>query len=545
MAYSYNVNYTGHIRNPSQRSWQQMTRKTTRVVVIGAGLAGLASAARLAHAGFDVTVLEAHSAPGGKMRTKASAAGPVDSGPTVLSLRGIFEQFSSDVGAALDTAITLHEEKTLARHYWNDGSSFDLMSDPDATAANVREWGGARAEQDYRRFAANAQILFDTFDAPMMHSADPKVFDLALAALRNPRTLSKLLPKATLSLSLAQHFKDKRLRQLFGRYATYVGGSPYQSPALLSLISHSEAIGGWRVEGGMSALARAIAGVATACGAKIHYDTPVAQISGQNARIASIADQDGNRFPADIVVHAGDPKALSDGLFGASAKAAVEKPGVTPRSLSAYVYAFAAEPSGPELSHHTVFFGKDPKTEFEPLARGQMTRDPTLYICAQDRGTGIEPDGLERFEIIMNGPPTQRSAPTLQEIERCQTTVFETLAKSNLTFRPTPNPQETLTTPAGVASLFPSSNGSLYGKSPHGMTSSLTRPRARTKLPGLYLTGGGTHPGAGIPMVVLSAKHAAEAIIADQISQSMSVPMGMPGGTSTASARRVAARSPS
>ncbi|MEM8980516.1 MAG: 1-hydroxycarotenoid 3,4-desaturase CrtD [Pseudomonadota bacterium] len=526
-----------------------MIKDRNKVVVIGAGLAGLASAARLAHAGFGVTVLEAHGHLGGKMRTLPSPAGPVDTGPTVMTMKPVFDALFADLGQRLEDHVTLIPEQILARHYWRDGSCFDLMADPEATAENILAWGGPRAQSDYLAYAKKAKTLFEAFDAPMMQAASPSVTELALAALRSPQTLTSLLPLATMSRSLVASFKDARLRQLFGRYATYVGGSPYQSPALLSLISHSEAKGVWRIKGGMSQLAQALGTLAETQGTDIRLNTGVARIETQSGSITGVVTQEGQRIPAAWVIHAGDPKALHDGLLGQTAQPQVPTKAISPRALSACVYAFAAKPHGPELAHHTVFFGEDPKTEFGPLARGEMPQDPTLYICAQDRGEGQSgmdsPSGLERFEIIMNAPPTPNLHVSPQETAQCQTTVFETLAKSNMTFRPEPIPQESLTMPAGFAAMFPGSNGSLYGKSPHGMTSALTRPRARTKLPGLYLTGGGTHPGAGIPMVVLSAKHVAEAILTDRTSRWRSTPTAMPGGTSTASAPMANAPSPS
>lgn len=184
--------------------------------------------------------------------------------------------------------------------------------------------------------------------------------------------------------------------------------------------------------------------------------------------------------------------------------------------------------------HHNVFFCDDPHTEFDPIAGGRMPEDGTLYICAQDRGSAKMPQGLERFEIIMNGPPVADGAEaTDEEKETCRTRTFETLARFGLTFDPTPT-TEWLTTPRRFAKLFPASEGSLYGRSPHGLTASLKKPTARTRVVGLYLAGGGTHPGAGIPMATLSGRHAAEAILTDLASTSTSRPTVMPGGMSTA-----------
>jgi len=185
--------------------------------------------------------------------------------------------------------------------------------------------------------------------------------------------------------------------------------------------------------------------------------------------------------------------------------------------------------------HHNVFFAVHPEREFGPIAAGQMPEDPTLYICAQDRGADQAPaTALERFEIIMNGPPLDDGAdPTDEEIDTCRKRTFETLARFGLTFDPRPGPPA-LTTPRQFARAFPASAGSLYGRSPHGMMAAFKRPTARLKVPGVYLAGGGAHPGAGIPMATLSGAHAAAAILTDLASPSMSRPTATHGGTSTA-----------
>jgi hypothetical protein len=164
--------------------------------------------------------------------------------------------------------------------------------------------------------------------------------------------------------------------------------------------------------------------------------------------------------------------------------------------------------------------------------RGGCPRDATLYICAQDRGGATRPTGPERFEIIMNGPPGHLA--TDEERQTCRTRTFATLEKMGLTFSPVPDDTH-LTTPADFDRAFPASDGSLYGRSPHGMMATFHRPAARTAVPGLYLCGGGTHPGAGIPMACLSGKHAAAAIMSDLASTSTSRRTATRGGMSTAS----------
>ncbi len=475
------------------------------------------------------------------MRTAPSVAGPVDIGPTVLTMRPVFEDLFADLGEQLTDHVTLHRDPILARHRWRDGSSLDLHDDVAASADAIQSFAGSRARRDFLKFSDSAKRLFEAFDKPIMQSEKPELGGLTAHVLSNPGLIPAMAPGLTLSQNLKLRFKDARLQQLFGRYATYVGGSPYASPAVLGLIWHSEAQGVWSVEGGMHALAAAMhdlavtKGVAFSCGQRVH------RITRQGDRVSGIELADGSQFAADIVVFNGDPKALRTGLLGHDVAASVPASGTEPRSLSAFVWGFAAEPSGVDLAHHNVFFCNDPKVEFGDLARGRMPRDATLYVCAQDRGVD-RPNGPERFEIIMNGPPGHQT--TDEERKTCRTRTFETLQMMGLTFSPTP-PISALTTPLDFDRAFPASDGSLYGRSPHGMAATFQRPTARTAIPGLYLAGGGAHPGAGVPMACLSGKHAAAAIMRDLASTSRFRRTVTPGGMSTGSATMATAPSPS
>ncbi len=516
-----------------------------RVVVVGAGIGGLATALRLAAAGRDVTVVEAQAAPGGKMRAVPSPAGPVDAGPTVLTLRDVFDDLFAVAGTTLDAHLRLVPQPVVARHWWPDGATLDLFSDRERSAAAIRGFGGAGAEHDFRRFCARADALFAAFDRPVMRSARPDVNGILAAVIRRPAIWPALLPGRSLARQLAQSFRDARLAQLFGRYATYVGGQPALSPAVLALIWPTEERGVWAVEGGMHRLAEALARVARDAGATFRFGTKVERVLTQFGRAAGVRLEDGAVIQAGAVVFNGDPAALRAGFLGPDLRDAVPGRATGPHSHSAWVWSFAARAtgvagaagaSGPSLAHHNVFFSAHPESEYAPLARGAEQTAPSIYICAEDRASGVTPGGPERFEIILNAPPTDlvRRAPDRRETERCQTLTFTALARFGLTFDPLPD-ATALTGPARFAALFPGSQGSLYGMSPHGMMATFRRPGARTRIPGLWLAGGGTHPGAGVPMAALSGRHAAEAILRDRASTSRSARTAMPGGTSTGS----------
>lgn len=510
-----------------------------KVVVIGAGMGGLCAAIRLAAAGLSVTLVEAQATPGGKMRSLGTVAGPVDAGPTVLTLRAVFDEVFALAGARLDDHVRLIAQPILARHWWPDGSRLDLFADPQESAAAIASFAGPEAEDAFVRFNRLSARLYKAFEAPVMLAGRPNLAGIVANTLGNPGIWPALHPGQTLARQLSRSFSDPRLRQLFGRYATYVGGAPNQSPAVLALIWQAEAQGVWAVEGGMHKLALALQALADRLGVVQRYGTAVTQILRKAGRVTEVVLSNARTLKCDAVVFNGDPAALLAGLLGPGPQQALPPTAAHPRSLSAWVWSFAAEPSGPDLIHHNVFFGRDPALEFGPIAKGRMPDEATLYVCAQDRGTGPT-TGPERFEIIMNAPAKTLLSP--HEVAECRAKTFPQLAKFGLTFAAEP-PDQALMTPQGFSALFPGSQGALYGRSPHGALASFQRPQARTRLPGLYLAGGGAHPGAGVPMAALSGKHAAEAILHDLTSPSTWGQMAMRGGMSMVS--RLTGRVPS
>ncbi len=520
-----------------------MTGESDSVVVIGAGVGGLAAAIRLAAAGRDVTLCEAHAHPGGKLRALPSAAGPVDAGPTVLTMRAVFDELFALAGGSLDATLHPVALPRLARHFWQDGTRLDLFPDTEASVDAIGAAIGARAAAEFRRFDAEMALLYAAFDGPMMQAARPRIGAAARATLRAPALWPLLAPGRTLAGLLRARFTDPRLRQLFGRYSTYVGGIPQRTPAVLGLIWRAEAAGVWTLPGGLHQLARALADLFQSLGGTLRLSTPVARITAQGGAVTGVALAEGAHLPAAQVVFAGDPGALRAGLLGADLRRLLPRAASAPRSLSARVWSFAARAEGLPLDHHSLLFAATEADEFGPLARGATPAAPTVYICAQDRVTGAT-NGPERFQFILNAPASGRDPHTPdQEARECLTQTFDRLARFGLRFDPLPDPQKALTLPQGFAALFPGSRGAIYGRSPHGALAPFLRPGARTRLTGLYLAGGGAHPGAGLPMAALSGRNAAQAVQADRASTRMSHPTATPGGISMPSATTDAARS--
>ena len=517
------------------------------VAVIGAGIGGLSAAVRLAAAGADVALIEAQGYPGGKMRTLPSAAGPVDAGPTVLTMKPVFEALFAAAGARLEDHVTLIPQPILARHWWPDGGTLDLFPDTQASAHAIGTGFGAKAAREFLAFDARMAQALAAFEAPMMLSPRPAPMAAARAMATRPGLWPLMAPGRSLAALLKAHFTDPRLRQLFGRYSTYVGGTPTHSPAVLGLIWRAEAAGVWAVQGGMHALAQALAGLFETLGGRLYLNAPVAGLDIASGALTGMRLADGRRVSCRQAVFNGDPAALVAGLMGEDARRAILPAATEPRALSARVWTFAAEATGAPLTHHNLFFADTEAAEFAPLDRGEAPSDPTVYICAQDRKTGPA-NGPERFQFILNAPALAKgAAPDPAEATACLTQTLTRLSRFGLRFSPEPT-AEALTMPQHFAALFPGSRGALYGRSPHGALAPFLRPTARTKVTGLYLAGGGAHPGAGVPMAALSGANAAQAVLLDRtsrspISRSTSARTAMPGGISTPSATTAPARS--
>ena len=507
-----------------------------RAVVIGAGMGGLAAAIRLAAAGCQVTVIETAEGPGGKARSRASEAGPVAMGPTVLTLRAEVDALFRLCGSRTEDELDLVALPLLARHWWPGSGPLDLHPDRDANIEAIRAFAGQAEAEGFARFDARTRALYAAFEAPVMQSSRPDLRAILQATLSRPAIWAPLLPGMTLDRWLGQFFRDPRLRQLFGRYATYVGGRPARTPAVLGLIWQAEAQGVWAARDGIHALAEALARAAIRLGVVFRYATRARRIVRQSGRVSAVEIEGGTRLACDIAVFNGDPRALAEGQLGDAPRAAMPRLALPKPSLSAWVWSFAARAVGPTaaaLRHHNLFFTADPAQEFGPIGRGLMPAAPTLYLCAQDRELGPAPP-VERFQIIMNGPADHQASK--DEDQACQDRCFPHLRNLGLGFSPPPT-AAWLTRPSDLATRFPGSKGAIYGQSPEGMMAAFRRPTARTRLPGLYLAGGGVHPGAGVPMALISGRQASAQALSDLTSGSLSDRTAMPGGTSTASRR--------
>jgi 1-hydroxycarotenoid 3,4-desaturase len=514
-----------------------------RVVVVGAGIAGLVSALLLAHRGLHVTVVESAAGPGGKMRQVMVDGVAVDSGPTVFTMRWVFDQILAEVGSALEPLLKLSPLTVLARHAWRGcPDTLDLFADKARSAEAIGRFSSAAEAQRFLKFCDQAQRVYTQLEGPYIRSQRPSfagmVRDLGPRGLA---TLAGLGPMASLWSSLSRHFRDPRLQQLFGRYATYCGASPWQAPATLMLVAQVEMDGVWAVDGGMHALARALADLAQARGVRFQYGRACEQILCRHGRASGVRLAGGEQLDADSVVFNGDTNALAAGLLGPQAQGAAPAVPVQRRSLSAVTWSMFTQASGFELQRHNVFFDDDYRSEFDDIfLRRRLPQQGTVYVCAQDRGDAVpgqpHATGPERLLCLVNAPADgDTRAFGAQETDPCESRSLALLRQCGLTLRPQAH-QVVRTTPADFHRLFPGTGGALYGPATHGWMSAFQKPAAASRLPGLYLAGGSVHPGPGVPMAAMSGRLAAATLMAHLDSTSRLRGTAISGGMSTPSA---------
>jgi 1-hydroxycarotenoid 3,4-desaturase len=476
------------------------------IVIVGAGLGGLATAIHLAARARPVLVLERAASPGGKVRTVRVGGRDIDAGPTVLSLLPVFRALFEAGGASLDSHLDLEPLAVLGRHVWPDGRHLDLLAEPEAAEAAIGAFAGAGAARGFQDFRARAARCYAALERPFLTVQRPGM--LALGAQAGPGLLGTS-PFGTLWDALGEHFADPRLRQVFGRMAAYVGSSPLLAPATLMLVAHVELSGVWGVRGGMGRLAEALAEVAAARGTVFRYGAEVTGLVVRGGRVAGLRLRDGEEVAARQVVLNADPASLAAGHFGAEAARAVPVLPASRRSFSAYSWAMAGRAEGLDLPRQAIFHPADPTAEYGALARGRMPAAPTVTLWAQGRDEpGPPPAGTEALLALVPAP-----ARGEDDAAGAEGAALAAMARAGVTLT---RDAMLATTPRDHERAAPGTGGALYGQAVHGWQSIFGRPAARSALPGLYLAGGGTHPGAGLAMAALSGRLAAAAILGER-----------------------------
>ena len=483
----------------------------SRVVVVGAGVGGLAAAARLASLGHDVTVCEAQETVGGKLGLHEQDGFRFDTGPSLVTMPQVFRDLFADTGG-WPSDLELTPLDPIARYRFADGATFDATGDLDDFAARLDAALGPGNGDDWRRFMAHAEKVWAATRVPFLESPQAGLGGMARLALRQPRDIAAIAPGRTLRALGRKHLRDPRLRMFLDRYATYTGSDPRKAPAALCVVPYVEqAYGGWYVPGGLRRLGDAIRDRALERGAVVLLGARVTSITTSARRADGVLLADGRRLPADIVVANADATTVYGSLVHApSARARLAR--ATP-SLSGFVLLLAVRGRTPGLAHHNVLFPAAYDAEFDAIfgRSPQPVPDPTLYISVPD-DPAVRPDGHEAWFVLVNAPrhgPVDWRAPGLADAYADR--VLDLLAERGVPVRDRVLWRRTIS-PADLEQATGAVGGAIYGTSSNGPAAAFLRPANRSPVPGLLLVGGSSHPGGGLPLVTLSAKIVADLV---------------------------------
>ncbi len=493
-----------------------------RAVVIGAGVGGLATAARLAHRGVETVVLEQSHDLGGKLGIVRRDGFSFDTGPSLVTMPHVFDDLFAQTGGPSD--LTFDRLPVACRYRFPDGTELDMPGRAEEIPAALDSALGAGAGAQWSRFSERAeQIWVATHEAFLESPIGPRELVSLSRRVGDLRTIS---PWSSLRDLGRQYLTDPRLAMMLDRYATYTGSDPRRAPAALATVPHVEQRwGSWHVPGGLHRIAEAIADRATSLGAEIRTGVTVTGVRVENGRTTGV-DTTHGPVAADIVVANADAEQVYRSLVPATRRTALARRRLdaTTASLSGFVILLALRGRDADTPHHRVLFPDDYDAEFDAVF-GTRTRPahpadaPTVYVSAPDDPALRPDDDTEAWFVLVNAARHGTGSSALVDWDAPELSegyadrILDVMAARGVDVRERVLWREIIS-PADLMRRTMTPGGSIYGTSSNGATAAFLRPANRSPIPGLFLVGGSSHPGGGLPLVTLSAQIVDE-LIAD------------------------------
>ena len=473
-----------------------------KAIVIGGGLGGLAVALRLAVRRWDVTVYEQGSTLGGKMNRWSCDEFKFDTGPSLITMPWVFSELFEVAGENLNDHSQLQAVEPLARYVFDDGLRFEATTSlPNwlETLNKLEPQGG----NHFLQFMQLGSRLFRLSERTFFRRAPSEPPDKeSLMALRD---FPLRRAWGRYDRTIQTFFKSRYLRMMYERFPTYVGSSPYCTPAMLTLIPFLEhAFGGWYVKGGLYCLVEGLVRLAEKCGVTLCIGQRVNRIISSKSRIKGIELADGSFHGCEVVIMNGDAS-IAPVLLGEPEAVPLPEPD---RSLSGFVMLLGIKRRLPDIAHHTVYFSSDYHAEFGDLFdRRCFPKDPTVYVSMPSyTDRSIAPPDGETLFIMANAPANDRDSWNDQDVDKARSRVFHRLLKGGFPDIEHDIAVSATWTPRRMAATYDMPGGAIYGAHSHGWRKAFLRPPNKSnRYKGLYYVGGSTHPGGGTPTVLMSA----------------------------------------
>lgn len=499
------------------------------VVVIGGGLAGLASAVELRNRGAGVTLIEANDHLGGKMNVLTDQGFTFDMGPTILTLPEVLCGIIRRSGRRVEDLIDLVRLDPQWRCHYEDGTVVDLRDGVEEMAASLdRSFPGAGAGDDFRAFLAYARRMNRLSRSVFFYRDLGNVMDVIRGSPKGDpgvmRDAMAMRLHSTVGATVAKHIRDPRVRQLVEHFLQYVGSSPFLAPAILTMIASAQLDQGcWYAAGGTRMVARALGRLASESGVVCRTGRRVVSIQHAGGRATGVRLDDGEEITADAVVSNCDVQRTLAGLVG-SPSANRERQSIAAKytpACSGVVLYLGLNRQYEHLAHHNFVFSRDSHREFEDIyGEGIPARDPTLYIAAPSRtDSGQAPPGCEALYILVHTPYIREGSIQAEQeafLSAYRPVIMDKLSRFGMSDIEDHIVVERSLLPRGIERMYNAEGGAIYGLASHGRLHGGFKPKNTSPaLQGLYMAGGSVNPGPGVPMVLMSGVTAADAVARD------------------------------
>ena len=486
-----------------------------KIIIIGAGLGGLSAACRLAKKGFDVTVLEKNERVGGKVNFVETDGYKFDTGASLLTMKHVFEDLFEFCGRRIEDYLTIEKLEPICRYFWSDKTRLDASQNLEKTVNEIENISAEDAE-NFRKYLADSKQKYEIAERTFLAKSLNE-----LPQLLNVKNLPDLLKISTLKTLHAHnkgYFKSAKMRQIFNRFATYNGSSPYKIPAAFALIPFVEfGFGAWYAKGGIYEIPRALEKLAIELGVEFLFDSEVRKIEIENGKACGVKLENGEVLKSDFIVTNADAIETYRNLIDKSERKIytdkkLEK--IEP-SCSGFVLLLGVKKKFGQLAHHNIFFSDDYKAEFEAIFETKvLAKNPTIYICASSRTDDTQaPKAGENLFVLVNAPYLSEKTNWKNEAKNYRDLIIKKLENFGLKDLEKSIEFEQIITPEDFERKYRANRGSIYGVSSNGIMSAFMRvPNKSKDIENLYFVGGTTHPGGGMPLVLLSGKMAANLI---------------------------------